>query len=85
MTGPTWSRPKPTGAETTSRPQNMVGLHFFSPVEHMPLVEVIRGQQTNDQTLAHALDFVAQLFKTPILVNDSRGFFTSRFFNSHIN
>ncbi|WP_432470226.1 3-hydroxyacyl-CoA dehydrogenase NAD-binding domain-containing protein [Amphritea sp. HPY] len=72
-------------AETTNRPQNMVGLHFFSPVEHMPLVEVIRGEQTSDQTLAYALDFVAQLFKTPILVNDSRGFFTSRFFGAFLN
>lgn len=72
-------------AQTTSRPNNMVGLHFFSPVEHMPLVEVIRGEQTSDQTLAHALDFVAQLFKTPILVNDSRGFFTSRFFGAFLN
>lgn len=72
-------------AQTTSRPQRMVGLHFFSPVEHMPLVEVIRGEQTDDHTLAHALDFVAQLSKTPILVNDSRGFFTSRFFGAFLN
>ncbi len=72
-------------AETTSNPGNMVGLHFFSPVERMPLVEVIKGQQTSDQTLAHALDFVAQLRKTPILVNDSRGFFTTRFIGAFIN
>lgn len=72
-------------AETTQRPQNMIGLHFFSPVERMPLVEVIRGRQTSDQTLAHAMDFVGQLRKTPILVNDSRGFFTSRFIGAFIN
>jgi len=72
-------------AETTSRPANVVGLHFFSPVERMPLVEVIRGRQTSDAALAHALDFVSQLRKTPILVNDSRGFFTSRFIGAFIN
>ncbi|MDT4795545.1 Fatty acid oxidation complex subunit alpha [compost metagenome] len=72
-------------AEGTARPQNMVGLHFFSPVERMPLVEVIRGKATSDQCLAHAMDFVAQLRKTPILVNDSRGFFTSRFIGAYIN
>lgn len=72
-------------AEGTQRPQNVVGLHFFSPVERMPLVEVIRGKQTSDTALAHALDFVAQLKKTPILVNDSRGFFTSRFIGAFIN
>ncbi|MBS0345900.1 MAG: enoyl-CoA hydratase/isomerase family protein [Proteobacteria bacterium] len=72
-------------AETTRRPNKMVGLHFFSPVERMPLVEVIRGRQTDDAALAEALDFVAQLRKTPILVNDSRGFFTSRFIGAFIN
>ena len=72
-------------AQSTQRPQNMVGLHFFSPVERMPLVEVIRGKQTSDTALAHALDFVGQLRKTPILVNDSRGFFTSRFIGAFIN
>ncbi|MNO13616.1 Fatty acid oxidation complex subunit alpha [compost metagenome] len=72
-------------AQSSQRPQNMVGLHFFSPVERMPLVEVIRGKQTCDTALAHALDFVGQLRKTPILVNDSRGFFTSRFIGAFIN
>jgi len=67
------------------RPDNMIGLHFFSPVERMPLVEVIRGRETSDQCLAHALDLVAQLHKTPILVNDQRGFFTSRFIGAFIN
>jgi len=68
-----------------ARPQNMLGLHFFSPVERMALVEVIRGRNTSNQCLAHALDFVAQLHKTPILVNDSRGFFTSRLIGALIN
>lgn len=72
-------------AEGTWRPANIIGLHFFSPVERMPLVEVIRGKATSDSALAHALDFVAQLKKTPILVNDSRGFFTSRFIGAYIN
>ncbi|QQD17337.1 enoyl-CoA hydratase/isomerase family protein [Spongiibacter nanhainus] len=61
-----------------ANPDRFLGLHFFSPVERMPLVEVIRGKDTSDKTLAEALDFVALLRKTPIIVNDSRGFFTSR-------
>jgi len=65
-------------AEYSARPQQFIGLHFFSPVERMPLVEVIVGRQTSDETLAKALDFVAQLRKTPIIVRDSPGFFTSR-------
>lgn len=72
-------------AERTQRPENMIGMHFFSPVERMPLVEVIVGKETSDRTLAHALDLVQQLSKTPILVNDSRGFFTSRFIGAYIN
>jgi len=59
-------------------PDRFLGLHFFSPVERMPLIEVIRGNATSDKTLAEALDFIALLRKTPIIVNDSRGFFTSR-------
>jgi 3-hydroxyacyl-CoA dehydrogenase/enoyl-CoA hydratase/3-hydroxybutyryl-CoA epimerase len=69
-------------AAHAKRPQSFIGLHFFSPVHRMPLVEVIVGQQTSEQTLAHALDFVAQIGKTPIVVNDSRGFFTSRVFST---
>ncbi|NKI16560.1 3-hydroxyacyl-CoA dehydrogenase [Spongiibacter sp. KMU-166] len=65
-------------AEGLTAANRFLGLHFFSPVERMPLVEVIRGSHTSDQTLAEALDFVALLRKTPIIVNDSRGFFTSR-------
>lgn len=72
-------------ADYTKRPRNFVGLHFFSPVDRMPLVEVIRGRKTSDATLARALDFVARLRKTPIVVNDARGFFTSRFFGSYVN
>lgn len=72
-------------AGASSRPGNFIGLHFFSPVERMPLVEVIRGRQTTDETLARSLDFVAQLRKTPIVVNDSRGFFTSRVFQTFIH
>jgi 3-hydroxyacyl-CoA dehydrogenase/enoyl-CoA hydratase/3-hydroxybutyryl-CoA epimerase len=69
-------------AANAKRPQSFIGLHFFSPVHRMPLVEVIVGKQTRDDTLAHALDFVAQIGKTPIVVNDSRGFFTSRVFST---
>lgn len=72
-------------AEYSKRPKNVIGLHFFSPVDRMPLVEVIRGKRTSDATLARALDFVKLLRKTPIVVNDSRGFFTSRFFGSYVN
>ncbi|CAH0993076.1 Fatty acid oxidation complex subunit alpha [Sinobacterium norvegicum] len=59
-------------------PAHYIGLHFFSPVDKMPLVEIICGEQTSDETLAKAYDFVKQLRKTPIVVNDSRGFYTSR-------
>lgn len=69
----------------SKRPKNFIGLHFFSPVDRMPLVEVIRGKKTSDATLARALDFVQKLRKTPIVVNDARGFFTSRFFGSYVN
>ncbi len=65
-------------AQGVRRPEDFVGLHFFSPVDKMPLVEVIRGGKTSDGALARALDVVRQLRKTPIVVNDSRGFFTSR-------
>jgi 3-hydroxyacyl-CoA dehydrogenase/enoyl-CoA hydratase/3-hydroxybutyryl-CoA epimerase len=71
-------------AELTERPERFIGLHFFSPVERMPLVEIIRGPATTDETLAKALDFVQALKKTPIVVNDSPGFFTSRFIGSFI-
>jgi 3-hydroxyacyl-CoA dehydrogenase/enoyl-CoA hydratase/3-hydroxybutyryl-CoA epimerase len=65
-------------AEASSRPDHYIGLHFFSPVEKMPLVEIIVGKKTSPETLARAMDFVQKIRKTPIVVNDSRGFFTSR-------
>ncbi len=65
-------------AEASARPENFIGLHFFSPVEKMPLVEIIVGKKTSQETLARAMDFVQKIRKTPIVVNDSRGFFTSR-------
>ena len=65
-------------AEGVSRPADFIGLHFFSPVDKMPLVEIIRGAQTSDAALAKAFDVVRLIGKTPIVVNDSRGFFTSR-------
>ena len=71
-------------AEASARPANFVGLHFFSPVERMKLVEVIRGRATSDSTLARALGFVRRLGKTPIVVNDSRGFYTSRVFGTYV-
>jgi len=67
-------------AEAVSRPADFIGLHFFSPVDKMPLLEIICGEQTAPATLAKAFDFAQQIRKTPIVVNDSRGFFTSRVF-----
>ncbi len=72
-------------AEASANAEKFVGLHFFSPVDKMPLVEIIRGRQTSDETLAKAFDFVLQINKTPIVVNDSRGFFTSRVFGTYVN
>ncbi|WP_434562155.1 3-hydroxyacyl-CoA dehydrogenase NAD-binding domain-containing protein [Pseudomonas sp. Z4-20] len=66
-------------------PGKFIGLHFFSPVEKMPLVEIIKGARTSEETLARGFDFVLQIDKTPIVVNDSRGFFTSRVFGTFIN
>ena len=71
-------------AAASRRPANFIGLHFFSPVDKMPLVEIIVGGETSDETLAHAFDFVLQLGKTPIVVNDSRGFYTSRVFATYV-
>jgi 3-hydroxyacyl-CoA dehydrogenase/enoyl-CoA hydratase/3-hydroxybutyryl-CoA epimerase len=65
-------------AAVLERPERCIGLHFFSPVERMTLIEVIVGRQTSPETLAAGLDLAAQLGKTPIVVNDSRGFYTSR-------
>jgi len=66
-------------------PGKFIGLHFFSPVEKMPLVEIIKGASTSDETLARGFDYVLQIRKTPIVVNDSRGFFTSRVFGTFTN
>jgi len=71
-------------AAASSRPERFIGLHFFSPVEKMPLVEVIVAEQTAPATLAWALDFVRALGKTPIVVRDSRGFYTSRVFSTYV-
>ena len=65
-------------------PDRFIGLHFFSPVARMPLVEIIRGEKTSDATLARAFDYVLQIGKTPIVVNDSRGFYTTRVFGTYI-
>jgi 3-hydroxyacyl-CoA dehydrogenase/enoyl-CoA hydratase/3-hydroxybutyryl-CoA epimerase len=65
-------------AEGVRRQEDFIGLHFFSPVDKMPLVEIIRGAKTSDETVFRALDLVQRIRKTPIVVNDSRGFFTSR-------
>ncbi len=70
-------------AKASKRPKNFIGIHFFSPVEKMPLVEIIVGKQTGDEAIARALDYVGQLRKTPIVVNDSRGFYTSRCFGTY--
>lgn len=72
-------------AEASANPANFIGLHFFSPVDRMPLVEIICGKKTSSETLARAFDFVQQIKKTPIVVNDSRGFFTSRVFTTFLD
>ena len=72
-------------AQAVSRKADFIGLHFFSPVDKLPLLEIIRGEQTSDEALARALDFAQQIKKTPIVVNDSRGFFTSRVIGTFVN
>src|SRR5581483_9844725 len=72
-------------AENVSRSADFIGLHFFSPVDKMPLLEIIKGEKTSDETLHRALDVAKQIKKTPIVVNDSRGFFTSRVIGTFIN
>ncbi len=71
-------------AAASQRPAQFIGLHFFSPVDKMPLVEIIVGAKTDNHTLARAFDYVLQIGKTPIVVNDSRGFFTSRVFGTYV-
>ncbi|MFJ8587400.1 3-hydroxyacyl-CoA dehydrogenase NAD-binding domain-containing protein [Streptomyces sp. NPDC093595] len=77
--------PITTLAEGVERPADFIGLHFFSPVDKMPLVEIIKGERTGDEALARAFDLVRAINKTPIVVNDSRGFFTSRVIGQFIN
>ncbi|MFF9478801.1 3-hydroxyacyl-CoA dehydrogenase NAD-binding domain-containing protein [Streptomyces sp. NPDC014733] len=72
-------------AEGVQRDADFIGLHFFSPVDKMPLVEIIKGERTGDEALARAFDLVRTIRKTPIVVNDSRGFFTSRVIGQFIN
>lgn len=71
-------------AKSWSKPENFIGVHFFSPVEKMPLVEIILGEKTGPAAIAKALDYVAQIKKTPIVVQDSRGFYTSRCFGTYV-
>jgi len=72
-------------AEGCSKPENFIGIHFFSPVDKMPLVEIICGEKTSDEALAKAFDYTLQIKKTPIVVNDSLGFFTSRTFGTYLD
>ena len=71
-------------AETAEKPENFIGVHFFSPVDKMMLVEIILGAKTGDRALAAALDFVRAIRKTPIVVNDCRGFFANRCVTNYI-
>ncbi len=71
-------------AKASARPEKFIGIHFFSPVDKMKLVEIIRGRQTDDETVARAFDYVQAIGKIPIVVNDSRGFFTSRVFGTFV-
>jgi len=77
--------PISTLAKASSKPDKFIGLHFFSPVEKMPLVEIIVGKKTSNETLAAAINYVTQIRKIPIVVNDGRGFFTSRVFGKFVN
>jgi 3-hydroxyacyl-CoA dehydrogenase / enoyl-CoA hydratase / 3-hydroxybutyryl-CoA epimerase len=71
-------------ASASSHPDKFIGIHFFSPVDKMKLVEIIRGKQTDDETVARAYDYVQALGKIPIVVNDARGFYTSRTFGTYV-
>jgi 3-hydroxyacyl-CoA dehydrogenase/enoyl-CoA hydratase/3-hydroxybutyryl-CoA epimerase len=80
----TSSLPITSLASSVPDPASFLGLHFFSPVDRMPLVEIIRGGATSDRSLARGFDLVRTIGKTPIVVNDSRGFFTSRVFGARV-
>jgi 3-hydroxyacyl-CoA dehydrogenase/enoyl-CoA hydratase/3-hydroxybutyryl-CoA epimerase len=71
-------------ATASNHPEKFIGIHFFSPVEKMKLVEIIRGEKTDNETIARAYDYVQDLGKLPIVVNDSRGFYTSRTFATFV-
>ena len=71
-------------AKASAHPEKFIGLHFFSPVDRMELVEIIKGEKTSPETLAKAYDYVLQIGKTPIVVNDARGFYTSRTFGTFV-
>ena len=75
----------PSWPQGVDRPADFIGLHFFSPVDKMPLVEIIAGKETSDTAIAQAIDVVQLIKKTPIVVNDSRGFYTSRVIGTQIN
>jgi len=72
-------------AEASANAEHFIGIHFFSPVDKMPLVEIIMGEHTSDLALAKAFDYTKQIRKTPIVVNDSLGFFTSRTFGTYLD
>lgn len=72
-------------AKASSRPDNFIGIHFFSPVEKMPLVEIIVGEKTEAKAIAAAVDYTVAIGKIPIVVNDSRGFYTSRCFGTFVS
>ncbi|WP_046319349.1 3-hydroxyacyl-CoA dehydrogenase NAD-binding domain-containing protein [Mycobacterium sp. UM_Kg1] len=75
-----------TGLATgVKRQEDFIGIHFFSPVDKMPLVEIIKGEKTSDEALARVFDYVLAIKKTPIVVNDSRGFYTSRVIGTFVN
>lgn len=75
-----------TGLATgVKRQEDFIGIHFFSPVDKMPLVEIITGEKTSDEALARVFDYVLAIKKTPIVVNDSRGFYTSRVIGTFVN
>lgn len=81
----TSSLPINTLSKSSAKPENFIGIHFFSPVDKMPLIEIICSEQTSDETLAKAFDYAKQIRKTPIVVNDSLGFFTSRVFGTFLD